>query len=345
MRVAEAKSIARRWVETAGAEIPGFAGAFFHGSSVWLPDGAELPVGSDLDVVVVLDGRVPEVKLGKVAREGVVLDVTYVPVGELASAEAVLGNYVLAGSFRAPSVIADSSGRLTALNAGVAGHFAERAWVVRRCAEARDKIGQHLAGIDPAGPWHDQVTAWLFGTGVMTHVLLVAGLENPTVRTRYVASKRLLARYDRPDVHDALLGYLGSAAMTTEHATAHLERLSAAFDAAAGVGPTPFFFSTDIAPEARPIAIDGTRAMIAAGLQREAVFWLVATYARCLKTLQHSAPDLHARHRPGFTALLTDLGIVSSDDLLRRADAVRAALPWLWNVAMAIVGENPDARG
>lgn len=344
MRVGEAKAAARRWVETEGCKTPGFAGAFFHGSGVGLDDGAELPIGSDLDIVIVLRAAVPTVKLGKIERDGVVLDVTELPEAELASAERVLGSYVLAGSFRAPSVIADPTGRLSALQAEVARRFAEHVWVVRRCAQARDRIVQHLAGIDPTTSLQDRVTSWLFGTGVMTHVLLVAGLENPTVRTRYAAAKRLLVAYGRPEVQEALLRHLGSAGLTPERAHSHLDRLAAAYDAAASSGTTPFFFSTDISLAARSIAIDGTRNMIDAGLHREAAFWLAATSARCLKILAHDAPDLYQRHRPGFDDLLADLGIASSNDLLQRADAVRAALPWLWDTAMAILHENPAVR-
>ena len=46
---------------------------------------------------------------------------------------------------------------------------------------------RNLGGVTPARPWPGQVLAWLFACGVTCHVLLVAGLRNPTVRTRYVA--------------------------------------------------------------------------------------------------------------------------------------------------------------
>ncbi len=47
MRVQQAKDIARQWVQEKGAELPGFAGAFFHGSINWLADDADLPASSD----------------------------------------------------------------------------------------------------------------------------------------------------------------------------------------------------------------------------------------------------------------------------------------------------------
>ena len=58
--------------------------------------------------------------------------------------------------------------------------------------------------------------------------------------------------------------------------------LEAAFDAAQAALSAPYPFAADLAADARPVAIDGSLELIAAGLQREAVFWIVATYSRCL---------------------------------------------------------------
>ncbi|MGI5271259.1 hypothetical protein ACQEUU_19035 [Nonomuraea sp. CA-218870] len=139
------------------------------------------------------------------------------------------------------------------------------------------------------------MNAWLFGTGVTAHALLVAGLRNPTVRRRYVAAGELLAARGLADRHEHLLGLLGCAAMTRQRVLRHLRGLEALFDTAARVDAPGYAFDSDITVTARPVAIDGTRALIDAGLHREAVFWLVATYARCLlpdlrRTAGHLAP-------------------------------------------------------
>jgi hypothetical protein len=44
--------------------------------------------------------------------------------------------------------------------------------VRRRCQHAERRIVDGLGRLDASGPFHDQVTAWLFPTGVTTHVLL-----------------------------------------------------------------------------------------------------------------------------------------------------------------------------
>ena len=343
MLAGEAKAAAARWVEEEASGSPGFAGAFLHGSIVGMADDAPLAPSSDVDVMVVRDGALPDVKPGKFISSGVVLDVTDLTWDALGSAEEVLGQYHLAGSFRYPSVLADPSGRLRPLNLAVAREFARRYWVRRRCADAMSRIERNLASSATAEMWHDRVTSWLFGTGVMTHVLLVAGLRNPTVRTRYAAAKDLMRRYNRLADYETLLVLQGSVGLTRAQVEGHLAGLAEVFDVAAAEVRTPVFFATDISPEARVIAIDGSREMIERGDHREAVFWIVATYARCLSILDRdAAPEVSERFRPGFDELLADLGIVGNADLAMRAVEVRAALPWLLGMAEEIMDANPE---
>ena len=342
MIVKDAKANARQWVSETGANLPGFQGAFFHGSTAWLPDDAPLPPASDVDVMVVLDdpGALP--KLGKFRYQGILLEVSFLARDEVASPEVVLGAYHLAGSFWKPSIIADPTGQLGVIHHAVARDYTNRTWVRRRCAHARDKV---LRGF----PFHesalfpDQVNAWLFPAGVLTHVLLVAGLRNPTVRTRYVAVRALLADYGYEALYERLLDPLGCAHLSKERVKQHLATLTEAFETAAVVAATPFFFSADITRPARPVAIDGSRDLIDRGDHREAVFWMAATYTRCQTILAHDAPPaVQRRVEPGYRALLADLGIVSVADLVLRKAAVDAFLPEVWSVAEAIMAANPD---
>jgi hypothetical protein len=344
--VGEARAVAARWVAEHGARAPGFAGAFLSGSATWLPAEADLPVGSDVDVMVVTAADQAPPKLGKFPYGGVLLEVTYLCWDELPSAEAVLSSYHLAAALRGDTVVADPTGRLTLLCSATAAGYARLPWVRRRCEDAERRILgglDSLEALDPSHPWHDQVTAWLFATGVTTHVLLTAGLRNPTVRLRYLAARTLLHEYGLPEFHEDLLRLLGCAHLTRERAAHHLEAMTAVFDATVPVARTPFFFVTDITRAARPVAVDGGRDLIERGRHHEAVFWIVATYARCLKLLAHDAPPhTTAAFAPAFAELLADLGIVAPADLRRRAQDVRAFLPRLREVTEAIIAANPD---
>lgn len=342
MNIKDAKEIAHRWVLEEASNQVGFQGAFYHGSTNWLSDDAILPTTSDLDIMVVFADP-PPVKLGKFIYQDVMLEVSYWPADQLQSPEQVLGNYVIAGSFHGPSVIADPSGRLTELQAIVSTEYAKRKWVHKRCEHARQKVQNRLQQVGKSTPLYHQVTVCAFAAGVTTHILLVAGLENPTVRRRYMAVRELLERYDRLDFYETLLDMLGCAQMSRKQAEGHLAALSAVFDVAKTVVKPPYQFAADISDHGRPVANGGSQELIERGYHREAIFWMVATYSRCQDVLsQNAALEVQEQFHPGYHALLTDLGISSFADRQRRREQIEGLLPRVWKVAEEIMGKNPQ---
>jgi len=191
---------------------------------------------------------------------------------------------------------------------------------------------------------HDQVTVTVFAAGVTTHVLLVAGLRNPTVRRRYAAVRQLLVDYYRLDFHERLLALLGCADMDRQQVEHHLDAVTEAFDAAKAAFKTPYRFGSDIADAARPISIDGSRELVEQGLHREAVFWIAATFSRCRAIIAVDAPDLLPRVDVSYAALLADLGISSFEDHRRRGNEIEAFLPQVRQVAEEILSLNPEIR-
>lgn len=325
MQIRDARDAAARWVSGIPCE-----GAFLSGSATWLRDDEELPAASDVDVMVVVENERP--KLGKFVHDGVLLEVTYLSWADLPSAEAVLGDYHLAGAFRVDNVLADPSGRLRELQAAVGREWADPAWVRRRCAHAERRVVDGLALIDVAEPYPMNVLRWLFATGVTTHVLLTAGLRNPTVRLRYPAVRRLLMPYGRIAFYEELLDLLGSARLGPGRVERHLAAMTRVFDAAARVERAPYLFASDISPQARHIAVDASRELIQRGLHREAIFWIAVTYARCLLILQDDSS--------GFHELLADLGAAEPAG---RAAGVRAFLPRLRQVAEELIARRAAA--
>jgi len=327
MTIAEARAIARQWVSASATSLPGYHGAFTHGSTNWLSPDDELPAGSDLDVLLVLDEPPPQ-KLGKVVVEGLLLDISYLPASELASAADVLGISHLAGSFALATILDDPGGELLALQARVAVAYPQRPWVERRIEFVHRKILRHLDGLDASLPLEQQVVRWLFATGLTTHLVLVAGLRNPTVRRRYVAARELLNELDLVDAYPPLLELLDPVGLDAATVTAHLNRLATAFDDAAEAIQTPFPFAADLTPEARPIAIDEGYAMVARGDHREAIFWLAATACRCQEVLRNDAPEsVRATHEPAFRALLAGLGLATTGERRLRERQLREQLP------------------
>lgn len=293
--------------------------------------------------MVVFDLPEPPEKLGKFFSQDVLLEVSYLPADQIASPEQVLSHYHLAGSFRRPGIISDPSGQLNKLYAAVSRDYAKREWVYKRCAHARTNVLNLVSSLNESAPLHDQVTSWLFATGVTTHILLVAGMRNPTVRKRYLATRELLIDYQLLDFYEILLEMLGCATMSRERVEHHLAVLEEVFDVAKTVLKTPYRFAADISDTGRPIVIEGSREMIERGFHREAIFWMVATYSRCQWVLAHDGPiEVQARFNHGYQHLLADLGITSFADLQHRCEQVKQSLPRIWEVAEAIIAANPE---
>jgi hypothetical protein len=296
-----------------------------------------------MDVTVVLsDPHVPD-RTGILLYEGVLLDVSYRPAGQLESAEAILGDYHLANTFRTPNVILDPTGRLARLEAAVSMGFAERRWVYKRREQARDKVLNFIESLDESAPIYDQILTWLFATGITTHVLLTAGLKSPTVKRRYLAVRELLAEYGRLDFYEALLDLLGCAHMSRARVEQHLAALMEAFDAAKEMIKSPFFFASEISDIARPLSIGGSRDLIEHGFYREAIFWIAVTYSRCRKVLDQDAPEaMRNKFSSGYRDLLADLGVTTFADVRRRSDQLKSFLPSVWELAETVIEANPE---
>lgn len=343
MRIGDGRNEAAAWVERHLANLPGFRGAYFIGSTASLSDDAEIPAYSDIDVVVVVSeadkfGASEREKLG---LDGVLLEVTVIGWSEFESVERVSESYHLATGLSRDTIIADNTGDLRALQIQVEHNFTQRQWVLRRCANAWDKVERGLRTLDPMTSWHDLVLAWLFATGVTAQVPLVAALRNPTVRRRYVDARDVLTQYGVADTYGELLRLLGSTGLTADRVGGHVANLERTFDASVQVSRTRMPFSADITPLARPLIIDASRELISAGYHQEAMFWIGVTFARCTKILAVDAPR-HSQHElvGFFDDAVDDLGIASAADLLSRAEECRSFLPELRSCAMDIVEQN-----
>jgi hypothetical protein len=342
VRIDQAQTLAADWVRSHDFGRLPVAGAFLAGSTIEADGAAELAPESDVDVAVVVDGPAPA-KLGKLDVSGVRVEVTYLPWSDLVDPERVARIPHLAPSFARDTVLADRDGRLRRLQAQVGPLFARPDVVEDRCTHVLDRMAAAPA---PTVGWPQAVTGWLFPTSLATHVVLVAARRNPTVRLRYLRAREVLHERGLGDHYPALLAQLGCLEVTPSLVTTHLAALTDAFDAAAGSGPTSFFFASDITAAARPIAIDGTAGMVARGEHREAVFWLLATFSRCLQILDATDATGRARHHDTFAAAVSDLvGLSTPEDLRRRRAEVLAGLPRWRALAGEIVAQDLRSTG
>ncbi len=334
---AAARQAAWGWVEATARSMPGYRATFLAGSITSLPDEAIVPPWSDTDIMVVLDGEAPA-KAGKFRSRGALLEGTFLSRASLTDPETVLDSYHAAHAVAIGVILDDPTGWLADIQPVVRREFPHRHRVESRCATARAGVERGFDAMDGTGSLAVQAQSWVFPTGVMTHVLLVAGLRNPTVRRRYETVHELLEAHDRLDLHERLLEVLGCQGMDRMGVDRHLQTVTRLFDAAAPVQAASYRFASDITAVARPISIDGSQDMIDRGFHREAVFWLVVTGSRALQKLQHGlGPAAAASFEDGFTDLLGDLGIVRFGDFVERREQALALLPEVWEAAQDIM--------
>ncbi|MEZ4715514.1 MAG: hypothetical protein R2851_05405 [Caldilineaceae bacterium] len=135
-----AQALARQWIDANAASIPEAAGRFPTARLDQRPlaDAVELSPTSDVDLMLVLDGSVPPLKLGKFLCAGVLLEVSYLPSSAVATTEGNAAYYAIAES-ALPRRHLRSVGAVDR-GATRGGAFPQRTWVRVRCEDARQKV-------------------------------------------------------------------------------------------------------------------------------------------------------------------------------------------------------------
>lgn len=339
MRIIDALHLAGEWIQAHEARRSDFIGAYAGGSAAALGDGDELPAGSDLDVFAVLSDP-PPMKPGKFEYSGLLLEISYVAENQIFPAERALSDYHLAHSLHLQRTLADPEGRLGALQRTVAENFARSEWLLRRRDHALSRVQSGLSSSNPAASLPDRTLGWLFPTGICTHAVLVAALQNPTVRLRYLKARQVLADEGFSDVYERLLSLSGFAEIAPSVAHDLLARLEPIYDRAAAAGRTPLPYSSDVSPQCRAVAIDSLRPLIGRGDHREAMFWILTGYARAMKILSLDDPDGYERHLPDFHAALAAVNRETDAQVNAARRAVLDFLPELARVTDVIAARH-----
>lgn len=330
--VRDAIEEARLWLGATKGGIAGYHGAFIAGSVARLADEDTLPAGSDVDVMVIAadDGY-----LGKSFAGDIVIEGTLLRAETALDADAVLRHYHLAPGIAHARIIDDPAGEIARVQAAVEARYADPDTIQLRLDHVESRARATLASALDDRPEPERVTAWLFGTGQLAHMILVGALENPTVRTRYVRAGAVLSQAGEDVAYERLLRLARVNRLRRPMVEALTRDLDALLTVAGPVAErSDWRFASDIAPSMRPIIMDGIRAMIRDGWHREAIFPLAMTWLRCAQLLLQDSPaDLP---RDAMPKLRNALHIPTDADLRDAVEESTEAIPAFRSLADGI---------
>lgn len=339
MKKVDAGKCARKWVHMHAGDLPGLAGAYISGSYLAAPADAPWPASSDVDIVLVFDGGACPPKFGKMQVDGLILEVSCMDAAEFRTLEHILSTHYLAYALNAGEILFDPLGMLARLHREVKTRYAERAWVDVRCENFYGRIRQGVQGCEPGKMSLAQiVNGWAFTTALTCFPLLLADLQNCTVRKRYTAARRVLEKYGMGGFYPRLLALLAPERLGREGLAGHMRELEKTFGLACGTSgaSAAYPFRRDISVEGAAVAIGGSWELLDSPHPEDAVFWMLATFARCHIIFDMDDPRLGEERVGALWGFLADLGIRCVEDFGRRLDALPGFLPGLRAAAAGI---------
>jgi len=113
------------------------------------------------------------------------------------------------------------------------------------------------------------------------------------------------------DFEGRLEDALGCRGMTAEELLPHMDALERTYYRAMNTnGPSEnYAFRSDIRPDVQAAAIGGTRALLLGAHPSDAVFWMMATFARCMIVLRMDDMNAYAASLPDMQAFAAALGV------------------------------------
>ncbi len=321
---------APKWLFESGCKIPGYAGAYLSGSFLEHAPDEEWPADSDVDVVI-LCREDPVPQAGKFHFNGVLIEASYMHVREFADPERVMVVHYLSYALSHAVILDDPDGVLAPLCAFVQAEYAKPERLRARWRAMIAEIRRDCGPVDPTRSFHMQAMGWLFTTSKTAFPILLAAGRNCTVRKRLGAARAAMEEISCGEIMDELLAHLLGESFDPACLPAHVTGLERAFEAACkSAGPSRAYrFRSDISPDNRALSVDWCRAMLETAHPEDCVFWLGATWTRCLTILDMDESPSYPEHLEALKVFLASLGICSTADFTARLAALEAFLPRL----------------
>jgi hypothetical protein len=336
MKVSEAITLVREWVEIEGSQMPGFLGAHLLGSVNGLAKDEPFPRCRDLDIRVILE------EAGNrgnqcLSYKGVLLDISFSGAENYILPELILTNPGLAPHMAAAMILADETGLLQDMHRAVAKEYARPRWVKERLEREKQLVQATLEKSEI------QVLDLSFTLMYLGGLLAVADLEIPTHRRSLVLMRALLQKYGYLEMHEEALHLLGCAHMSREQVTAYLPQISEAFERAVAVYQTPIpYVGYKLQRFMRPYYVDASQEMIDEGHHREAMQWILHAFILTNTVLKHDAPEAEKPHfQARYDALVAELGLSQPEDWQACQQKLRVFTEQVFHLADEIMSRHP----
>jgi hypothetical protein len=346
MDVGEARAIAARWVADEVARAPReLLGALTFGSINWMASTEPFPPTSDVDLLML----VPEVdpvrhRVRKRACAGVVVEPFFLPRERLTSAEALLADFGLAPNLVAGTVLFDPEGILSRVQATMAPDFPRRHWIRRRCRSRRDEALSLIAALEASDSIVILNAVAFHALLALAQMPLIADLQNPTVKKALVKARDVLARYDMPHEHAAMLRLLGADALDGDAILSASSHCASALDEACAWLRTPFPPDNHVSVHSRSALEVDVPARVAQGVGREIFLWIAYLHSCAMIAIENDAPpEVAACARRAYLGDMARIGAATTTEARAKMLACRPAIERMTTVCDDIVARNVRA--
>lgn len=340
--VAEARSIARMWVEENARGFDGYSGAFLVGSIAHLDENSPVPHGSDIDIIIVTQNPDSQDQPGptKLIYNGLLLERAICPKEWFLDKEGLLAEPNFACHFHRNNIIEDPLGILSDVHQFISRNYTKRKWVEARCLRLQERILTDSGGegmMLGSGDLCLQTIGHGMVVSGIAQLPLIANLENPTYKKCLVRARTLLPKAE----YSSLLQLLGSESLgRVEVDQLHAECLRA-YGKSLEVKKTSFFGDSDIARELRPYIVETLSEMARQNNHRESVLWVMDVHSSAVTAIQNDGtPADKESYLTSLQDSLRLLGIGDGVEFGGKAEDARSLVPRVMETAMRAIREN-----
>ena len=344
MNVAESIQLAREWVEGYGANHPEFRGAHLMGGITSLPQSAEFPPTTDLDLAILVEtaSQPPQAPIEEFYR-GMPIEAGLRSVELYGSPEVVLANPDLASNLAVDSIIADPYGLLAQIQPLVSAEYARPRWVMARCEVEKEQalaaLGRAAQATTPA-EFH---VAMFWALTYLSGLITVASVRPPTHRKCLVLLRELLRAQGMDDLYEETLSIGGFAHLSATQVSTYQMHQAAAFARAVEIHRTPSPGDFKFKPHLHAYIVDGFDVMIKQGDHREAMLWVCCFLDICTRAIKNDGPAAEgARYSRILSELFDLLGVATPGSRSEKLHKAREVKDSLFALADEIVGRLVD---